>query len=51
MNFLPTTTFTDITGAWLDVVTDNIVPVLALMGFGAAVAFVTRRLTRHGKVK
>jgi len=51
MGFLPLTTFVDVTSKWLEVVTDNIVPILGLMGFSAAVAFVTKRLTRHGKAK
>lgn len=51
MAILPVTAVADITTGFLDVVTDNIAPVLGLLAFSWGLYFVTARLNRAKKGK
>ena len=51
MEILPTTTVADVTTNFLGVVEDNIVPVLAVLGFSWGIYFITARLNHAKKGK
>ena len=51
MEILPATTFAQISTQMLEVVTDNILPVLSVLGFAWGIYFVTARLNNAKKGK